>query len=198
MPPEKLTFAITRIKAHGRNFKPAFDAITADAGAVLTPATTWGMFAGLFGVGSNELVVATSGNVHLVTGNVLALDAVETAETLVLEPTIRPIDATPLSREGLYVFRFFDVAHENVDEIAELSREAWETFEGNGNYEPQGLFCQADRSGEHGRMLLLTWYNDLTAWQSSRTEFPPQARENFQRREALTGGSIAYATRLIV
>ena len=63
--------------------------------------------------------------------------------------------------------------------------------------EPQGLFCQRDRSAEHGRMLLLTWYDGLNSWQASRQ--PPQAaRENFQRRHALTNGTVAYATRLVV
>ena len=86
----------------------------------------------------------------------------------------------------------------DVDEIAELSRQAWETFDGTNNFEPQGLFCQADRSDEYGHMVLLTWYDSLSAWQASRQHFSPGTVENFQRREALTAGSIAYATRLIV
>lgn len=198
MTPQNLTFAITRVKAHGRNFMQAHEAIAGRNGAALAPASLWGCFSGVFGVGSNELVIASSGDVTSVTDNILALEAVASAETLILEPTLRPSDLSPLSRQGLYVFRFFDVAHKDVDEIVELSRVAWETFDTSSDYEPEGLFRQADRSNPRGRMLLLTWYQGLAAWQASRTEFPPVARENFQRREALTAGTIAYATRLIV
>ena len=91
------------------------------------------------------------------------------------------------------------MAHADVDEIAELSRVAWESFEHVDAYsaEPQGLFCQADRSEERGRMLLVTWYDGLNSWQASRNH-PAKARENFQRRQQLTNGTVAYATRLIV
>jgi hypothetical protein len=45
-------------------------------------------------------------------------------------------------------------------------------------------------------MLLLTWYDGLGSWQTSRQP-APDARENFRRRHALTAGTIAYATRLL-
>jgi hypothetical protein len=46
-------------------------------------------------------------------------------------------------------------------------------------------------------MLLCTWYDGLESWQLSR-EPAPEAATNFRRRHALTLGTIAYATRLIV
>ncbi len=96
------------------------------------------------------------------------------------------------------MFRFFDVRNADVEEIAALSNEAWITFEDTDAYaaEPQALFCQADRSEERGVMLLLTWYDGLVSWQTSRKP-APESRENFQRRHALTAGTIAYATRLV-
>ena len=86
----------------------------------------------------------------------------------------------------------------DVEEIAALSQEAWTTFEDTDAYraEPQGLFCLADRSDERGVMLLLTWYDGLGSWVTSRRP-APAARENFVRRHALTAGTIAYATQLI-
>ena len=44
---------------------------------------------------------------------------------------------------------FFDVANRDVEEIAALSKHAWETFEDSGDYsaEPQGLFRQAAELG---------------------------------------------------
>ena len=44
-------------------------------------------------------------------------------------------------------------------------------------------------------MLLLTWYDGFESWQASRAPHP-DALANFQRRAALTGGTVAYATRL--
>ena len=56
------------------------------------------------------------------------------------------------------MFRFFDIANEDIEEIASLSQQAYETLEATDDYspEPQALFSQADRSLERGRMLLPT------------------------------------------
>ena len=104
-----------------------------------------------------------------------------------LEPTVRPTEDAPRTREGLYVFRFFEVDHKDVDEIAALSFDAWKDFETADVYagEPQGLFCQQDRSAPTWRMPLCTWYDGLDSWQASRTP-PGEARANFRRRQALT------------
>jgi hypothetical protein len=193
-----MTFALTRLRANDRNFKAMFEAIAADDDAVLAPARRWGVFHGLFGVGSDELFVVTKGEVEAVSERLLALDPVREADTLRLEATVRPTSGAPLGREGLYVFRFFEIANKDVEEIAALSEQAWQTFEASDDdaAEPQALFCQADRSAERGRMLLVTWYDGLESWQTSRTPHPV-AREIFRRRHALTRGTIAYATRLL-
>ena len=191
------TFAFLRIRGHERDWPPLREAVV----AALPTERVWGTFHGLFGIASNELVAVTVGDDAAVADSVetvSSLEAVEGAASLTLVPTVRPTDSVPLTREGLYVFRFFEVAHRDVEEIAALSAEAWKSFETVDEYraEPQGLFCQRDRSAERGRMLLLTWYDGLNSWQASRQ--PPQhARENFQRRHALTTGTVAYATRLV-
>jgi hypothetical protein len=194
-----MTFALSRVRANDRNFGSMLEAISASGDAALTPASRWGVFHGLFGLGSDELFVVSVGDVARVNDNLGALEAVREAETLLVEPTVRPASEAPLDREGLYVFRFFEVANRDVEEIAALSAEAWETFEATDDYsaEPQALFCQADRAAERGRMLLVTWYDSLESWQTSRSPHP-QARENFRRRHAMTQGTIAYATRLLL
>ena len=92
----------------------------------------------------------------------------------------------------------FDVDHGDVDEVARLSSEAWTSFEHTDAYaaQPQGLFAEVDRSGSRGVMVLLTWYDSLDSWRTSRTP-APLAADNFRRRRALTHGTIAYATRLV-
>ena len=196
--PLNMSFAISRVRANDRNFNAAHTEISNNSNASLQPASLWGAFHGLFGLASNELVVVSVGATENVHTNLLTLDSVAHCESLQLEATVRPVTEQPVSREGLYVFRFFDVAHKDVEEIADLSRVAWQSFEHVDAYsaEPQGLFCQTDRSQERGRMLLVTWYDSLNSWQTSRNP-APEARENFQRRHRLTNGTVAYATRLI-
>jgi hypothetical protein len=191
-----VTYHWLRIRAHDRGWQTARTRLL-EAG-LPDGLDVWGTFSGLFGIGSNELVLVLHGD------GGEAFELVEAAgfdvvEQHALVPTVRPTAFSPLSREGLYVFRFFDVRNADVDEIAALSLEAWTTFEATDAYEaePQGLFCQADRSEDRGIMLLLTWYDGLESWQTSRKP-APEARENFRRRHAMTMGTIAFATTLLV
>jgi len=167
----------------------------------------WGAWYGLFGLRSNELIVVTSWPLDALPSGVVSSNLPPGA--MVLEqysfvPTVRPETDTPLTRPGLYVFRFFDVHHRNVDEVAALSHEAWTTFENTADYraEPQALFAERDRTRDPGdtaatgTMLLLTWYDGLESWLRSRTP-APEARENFRRRAELTLGTLAIATRLV-
>ncbi len=193
-----MVYAFSRLRAKGRDFRPAYDALRHNDYEALAPAKLWGAFHGLFGLASNELIVVTSGEAAGVGKLASSLPGVASAETLLLEPTVRPTTDEPRTREGLYVFRFFDVAHKDVDEIAKLSLEAWEHFENVDRYRaiPQGLFRQHDTSAANGKMLLCTWYDGLPSWQESRTP-PGPASERFRRRHMLTQGTIAYATRLL-
>ena len=193
-----MVYAFSRLRANGRDFRPVYEALRKNDYAALAPAKLWGAFHGLFGLASNELVVVTYGETAAVGELVSRHPDVARAETLLLEPTVRPTQDEPRHREGLYVFRFFDVAHEDVDEIARLSFEAWKHFESSDAYRaiPQGLFRQHDTSLPTGKMLLCTWYDGLSSWQASRTP-PGPAAERFRRRHTLTRGTIAYATRLL-
>lgn len=193
-----MAYLFARLRAKGRDFRPAYDALRQDNWATLAPAKVWGAFHGLFGVASNELIVVAYGEVGDVENALVRHPDIVAAETVLLEPTVRPTTHEPRTREGLYVFRFFEVAHKDVDEIARLSFEAWQDFENVDRYRaiPQGLFRQQDISAPSGRMLLCTWYDGLGSWQESRTP-PGPARERFQRRHTLTQGTIAYATRLL-
>lgn len=196
-----MVFQFARLTVSGRDFRAGYDAIRKDDYATLAPAKLWGAFRGLFGVSSNELIVVTSG----ASGGVGQATLVKhpelvAAETALLEPTVRPTTDEPRTRQGLYVFRFFHAAPENVDEMVRLSADAWPHFENADRYRaiPQALFRvqDADRARSVGRLLLCTWYDGLASWEKSRTP-PGPARELFQRRHALTRSSIAYATRLL-
>lgn len=193
-----LNFAFSRIQTGGSTFRPIYDAIVGQERDKLGKAGVWGAFFGLFGLASNELILVTTGEVSNMDDRLCAIDAVSSSETLYLEPTVRPESYDPCTREGLYVFRFFDVRNNDVDRIAALSKTAWETFESSGEYEaiPQALFCERERAGEFGKMLLCTWYDGLNSWQVSRTP-APEAATNFRARAQLTLNTKPYATRLI-
>lgn len=158
-----------------------------------------GSFMGVFGIGNHELFLllslpaATDGAAGL-RGRLPA--DVELVSALPLAATVRPSTDTPLTRAGLYVFRFFDVATSDVDEVVKLSNTAWETFEDDNRYasEPMGLFRPADATAPRGPMLLLTWYDSFNSWELSRSPHP-DATANFNRRRALSRSVIAYATR---
>jgi len=193
-------FCFTQVRGSDRSWPPTWDRIR-DHGVPRLEArgiTVWGAFYGLFGIGSTDVVLMT----QRASADARPDGALEGCVIVAqhrLVATVRPaVPARRLGRPGLYVFRFFDVATADVNEVVRLSNEAWTTFESTDRYaaEPQGLFAPLDPSEERGRMLLLTWYDGFTSWETSRSP-APAARENFQRRQRLTQGTIAYATRLI-
>ena len=159
-----------------------------------------GSFMGVFGIGNHELFLllslppGTDGAAGL-RGRLPA--DVEVLSAVPLSATVRPLTDAPLTRSGLYVFRFFDVAATDVDEVVTLSNTAWETFEDDARYasQPMGLFRPADATAPRGPMLLLTWYDSFNSWELSRSPHP-DATANFNRRRALSRSVIAYATRL--
>lgn len=190
-------YAFLRLTGQGRSWKSVHESVS----TALPDASIWGAFRGLFGIASNELIVMTVGEDSSVAAcieTVQNLVQVELTSHLKLRPTVRPTHTSPLTRDGLYVLRFFDVANRDVDEIVDLSMGAWTNFENIADFqvEPKGLFCQRDRTQERGKMLLLTWYDGLDSWQASRA--PAESNENFRRRHRLTAETIAYATRLVL
>jgi len=164
----------------------------------------YGLFFGLFGLASNELylVAVREDNGPFLDGftplsKLAARHNFSLQESYQLNPTVRPVEHTMRTKDGLYVFRWFDVNNRDVNEIVKLSDEAWIPFEEGFDSEIQGLFAEGDRSHEQGKMLLLTWYRDLSVWEASRRP-SKEAKERFLRRHDLTIETIAIATRLFV
>ena len=157
-------------------------------------ASLWGLWHGIFGLASNELMLMTS---HARGEDGLIFpDNCRVAEEHRLRATARPTDDTPLGQPGLYVFRDFSLAREDIDEVVALSSAAWTTFENGEDYSarPMGLFAPLEPAS-NCLMHLLTWYPDFASWQSSR-ESGAQALQRFAARRALTFSTVATATRL--
>lgn len=194
------SFLFAHLHADGGGWQALHDRVQA-ALAGWPEATVVGSFMGLFGISNQEIFLVLAlpvGGDGLVALRARLPADIAIRDGLPMRATVRPADDTPLTRPGLYVFRFFDVAAADVDEVARLSQVAWETWEQDSDYsaEPHGLFRFSDPNAERGRMLLLTWYEDLRSWERSRTPHP-DAVANFRRRAALSRSALPYATRLI-
>ena len=194
-----LNFAYSRLRTGQGSYVNLYNELAKNNWSALQGAQVWGAFYGLFGLASNELILVTMGDVSDLGERLATVNGLQRSDTLYLTPTVRPEGYEAREREGLYVFRFFSVANKDVDQIATLSKTAWETFENTSDYQavPQALFCEQDRSTRFGRMLLCTWYDGLNSWQVSRQP-APEATENFRARAQLTQRTKPYATRLIV
>ena len=157
----------------------------------------FGVFVGLFGIATNELYVVLNSEDKIPDPT----DLIETHQYVLIgaehmAPTARPTHHEPPTKTGVYVFRWFTVNNQDVDEIAELSKAAWVSFEEDPHIEVQALFAQSDRSKPRGKMLLMTQYDDLATWQRSRSP-AKEAQDNFRRRHELTLEATPVATRLI-
>lgn len=176
----------------------AWEEVAGNLAATVVPAwragraEVWGAWRGVFGLGSGDLYVIVraepGAGLHAALAGIASV-----AADRPLIATARPADAETCGRPGLYVFRSFTVAVEDIDRFVALSAEAWETFEAAASYDarPMGLF----RDGAGG-MLLVTWYESFAGWEASRA-FVPGAREAFRARRALVSRGSAVATALV-
>ncbi|XOV85161.1 MAG: hypothetical protein ACFHXK_08545 [bacterium] len=154
----------------------------------------WGVFSGLFGLASNELISVS----YLEQDSAAPAISPRAVHHEVWQATVRPVEFSPCTRAGLYVFRRFHVAAADVAEVVSLSEQAWQSFVDAERYQtqPLGLFCPpADEQGMV-KMMLVTWYDGFSSWELSRAP-APAATGNFARRHALTQTTYAMATRLL-
>ena len=157
-------------------------------------AAVCGIWHGIFGLTSNELILVTA---HLGEQDGLVLpESINVIEERQLRATACPTNDTPLSQPGIYVFRDFALDAKDIDEVVALSSAAWQTFEKGESYfaQPMGLFAPLTPS-TNSVMQLLTWYAHFASWQKSR-ETGPKALQRFAARRALTYSTNAVATRL--
>ena len=165
----------------------------------------YGVFQPQLGFASNEaVVIASDSEVEKLLGG---LEDVASVETDSLTPTLRPVDASSLYREGwpsggIYVHRWFVVEADGVDEFVALSGEAWESFEVHFDAQIAGLFraerSSADKVAGVERLLLLTRYGSHGVWEDSRNEAAdPDAWKRFLRRHALTRETTGRSSLLV-
>ncbi len=192
-------YTVTRLKDPGRpgNVQALADLRAAAPGLDDQGIQLFGLFAPLFGLASNECYAVTFAEAPREIDDIAGKLNLSVLSTHHLTPTARPTAHVPRDKPGIYVFRWFRVAPENMSEIVRLSEQAWVTFEGGFDTEVQALFRETEPSGDVSTMLLITQYDDLSVWEASRQP-APEARENFRARAALTLEATPVATRLVL
>jgi hypothetical protein len=168
---------------------------TGDGGAEALSAAgarLWGVWSGRSGIGfrSDELVVSAWCPDLAATTDVIAVlgrcSKVSDVAARVMLPTARPIDDTPTTGDGVWVFREFELDASDVARFVELSSGAWETFDDGKDVDVVGLFRTPD-AVDPASMLLVTRYADLATWEGSRVPArDPEAWKRFAERHGLT------------
>ena len=149
----------------------------------------WGVFTPQIGAASETLEV-------IVPGELASPATARVASTTELTATVRPTSDDPLPLDdGVWALRWFEIDPSDWDEFLALSEGAWPGFEAaNPGTRIHGFF-RAGADGE--RVLLVTRYPSLAAWETSRNVDDDGGRANFRRRHELTRSTIVRTYRLI-
>ena len=134
---------------------------------------------------------------------------VQSVASEVMQPTLRPTEPSPPTRQGNYAFRWFATPEPDFAEFLDLCAQAWPGFEAAYDSQVIGLWrMTGDRTGPPGdgspesgiRSLLLTRRPDLAMWE--RSKLPQGAaetavRDALSRRYDLCTWTVVYTTTLL-
>lgn len=104
--------------------------------------------------------------------------------------TVRPVEPVPPVTQGTYAHRWFELDEADWDEFLELSSTAWPAFEAAYDAEVIGFWKSLDAQAPAARVLLVTRYPSLEAWERSRALGSEDSRSKFIRRHELTKRTI--------
>jgi len=200
-------YRFVRVKQNG--WDPVEAAILNGGGAAVAEAggQLYGVWLGQIGLSANQGIVVTAWQ-DLESAKRHGSDAVEginditASETLYVEPTARPENATPPEGPGIFAHRVFEVRREDVDRFIELSTEAWPEFEQIFGARIFALWRETGHDRANERLILLTRYPDYAAWEQSRYWRPEPdpnaagALQRFRERREITVDTVVYTTRL--
>jgi len=114
----------------------------------------FGVFGGLLGLATNEAYLVFSADQPLDFRHEFEQAGYQVKQGVQLNATVRPLEHLPASRQGVYVFRWFDVISRDVEEIVALSAAAWPSFEAdfdtqNDTVECNRIIREEDLTGFH-------------------------------------------------
>lgn len=152
----------------------------------------WALFAAQIGAFSDEAVLIGTGS------DAPALTSATVLDVEPLRATVRPLGAEPLRDDAVYAHRWFTLALADWPEFLALSDGAWPGFEAaNPGVHIEGFFRSEREPEEKARVLLVTRYPSLAAWEQSRNASDEAGGANFRRRHALTETTIVVTYRLL-
>lgn len=131
------------------------------------------------------------------------IDSVIASSVEPVVATVRPVEPTPPTEDGIYAHRWFEIASEDWPEFVELSQGAWPEFEAAFGARIIGFWRSLDSEAGRDRVLLVTRYPSLAVWERSRPYAPEpvegvaEARRRFLRRAELTQRTIVRISRLV-
>lgn len=120
-----------------------------------------------------------------------------------LEPTLRPADATPPKRQGNFAFRWFETEERHWPEFLDLCAAAWPGFEASYDSQVIGLWKVRDQTKPRDgivRSLLMTRRPDLAMWERSKLpqgEEEEAVRAKLNRRYDICNSTYVYTTTLL-
>jgi len=146
-------------------------------------------YGGMFGLATNRFIVVSVGpNVLSQSDLIQALAPKGMTLSVVdyqsLVPTVRPLNCTPITRFGFFVFRWLRLTPGSIDEWTGLCSETWPNFQQRSQSECLAVWqveCDDHLADE---ILMCTWYEDLHAWEHSR-EVDPVDVPKWRRRAEL-------------
>ena len=153
---------------------------------------------GMFGLKTNEIAILSvwpdeaGGQACL--DNFVNDTNVECQVQKNLVSTVRPSDAIPIEKPGIYVIRWITMYTHDIAEYTELCLKTWPRFEVGDTQRCYGVFRPTE-STDLCTILMLTWYENLSAWERSR-QLDPRDRPMWVRRSQMELSHWAEAGRL--
>ena len=158
----------------------------------------WRSMVGL-GLALDEGIALSSWPSAVAIGNAptLASEEIVSSNFHVLEASVRPVEDTPPTYDGVYVFRWFDIDASDWDTFREISNTAWPNMERVFDVNICGFWRHRDVVEPNAKVLLLTRYADLSVWEASRWWNNPAAAADasmgrFKKRNEMIKSTVAY------
>jgi hypothetical protein len=149
----------------------------------------WGLFAAQIGARSDEVELIVAGEESP------ALESASVEHVHLLDATVRPTTTDRVTDDGVFAMRWFEIVEWNWPEFLQLSEGAWPGFEAaNPGVRIHGFFRRAD---DPSKVLLVTRYPSLAAWEASRNADDAAGGANFRRRHELTLSTIVRTYRAV-
>jgi hypothetical protein len=150
----------------------------------------WGLFAAQIGARSDEVELIVAGEESP------ALESASVEHVHLIESTVRPTTTDRVTDDGVFALRWFEIVEWNWPEFLKLSETAWPAFEAaNPGVRIHGFFRMPENPS---RVLLVTRYPSLAAWEASRNAPDDAGGANFRRRHELTLSTIVRTYRAII